>query len=133
MNSESSATSSTTASTVAVEFGDPTLSGAVLERLVSAAAARADLTVDRLINALTVVDALVDAADSQLDSAPRHVSLQVSPGSLRLAFDGLRQSEAESVVKAASLPELGDVLTRFAESVDIFDGSAGSSLVVVLN
>jgi hypothetical protein len=110
------------------------LAGPVLERLVSAAAARADLTVDRMFNALTAVDALVDAADTVLDGEPiRKLSLKISPGTLELAIVDLHDGEAEKMLEAAKLPPVGDVLGLLASSVDVQHADGRSSLSIMLS
>lgn len=118
--------------TVQIVINQPELAGPVLERLVSAAAARAELTVDRLINALSVVDALVDAADRALADDTRCFSVTMSPGELRIDIAGLLDGEAESIVEAASLPVLGNVLTRLTSKMFISNDGDESSIRIAL-
>jgi hypothetical protein len=110
------------------------LTGPVLERLVSAAAARADLTVDRMVNALTAVDALVGAADQVLDGSPvRNLALKILPGSLEIAIVGLRDGQAEQLRAATELPSVGDVLGHLASSVVVQHNDGESSLSILLS
>lgn len=118
---------------VDISIGDPRFSAAVLERLVSAAAARAELPVDRVVNAMTVVDAIVHATDSVLGENPREIRLTIGDGSLGLRVDSLIDGQAEAIRDAARLPDVGDVLERTASSVEIEHDGPGSALVIVLH
>jgi hypothetical protein len=118
---------------VDVSIGDPRFAGAVLERLVSAAAARAALPVDRVINALTVVDAIVHATDSVLGDQPRNLRVTIGEGSLGLRVDQLVDGQAEAVREAATVPSVGDVFERTAAAVTIEHDGQHSALVILLN
>lgn len=118
---------------VDVSIGDPRFSAAVLERLVSAAAARAGLPVDRVVNALTLVDALVHAADSVLDDKAREVRVTIGDGSIGLRIDSLIDGQAEAIRAAAQLPDVGDILERTASTVAIENDGSSSALVIVLD
>ena len=115
---------------VDVSIGDPRFSAAVLERLVSAAAARADLPIDRVVNAMTLVDALVYATDSVLGDGTREIRVTIGDGSLGLRIDSLVDGQAEAIRDAAQLPEVGDVLGRTASTVAIEHDGVRSALVM---
>lgn len=117
---------------VELEIGDPKLTGPVLERLVSAAAARASLPVDRVVNAMTLVDALVHATDSVLDGSPRDVSLTIGSGSVELRVNGLADGNAEALRDAGELPGVGNVFERIASGVSIERDGNRSSLLIEL-
>jgi hypothetical protein len=118
---------------VDVSIGDPRFAAAVLERLVSAAAARAELPVDRVINALTVVDALVYAADAVLGDNPRNLQVTIGEGTLGLRVDQLVDGQAEAIRTAANVPSVGDVFERTTTSVTIENDGTHSALVILLN
>lgn len=118
---------------VDVSISDPRLSSAVLERLVSAAAARAALPVDRVVNALTVVDALVHASDSVLGDKARDIRVTIGEGRLGLRVDSLVDGQAEAIRDAAQLPDVGDILERTASTVTIEHDGTESALVIVLD
>jgi len=118
---------------VDVSIGDPRFAAAVLERLVSAAAARADLPVDRVINALTVVDALVYAADSVLGDDPRSLQVTIGERTLGLRVDQLVDGQAEAIRTAANVKSFGDVFEHTASSVRIEKDETGSALVILLD
>jgi hypothetical protein len=118
---------------VDVSIGDARFSAALLERLVSAAAARADLPIDRVVNAMTVIDALVHATDSVLGSSGREIRVTFAKGSLGLRVDSLVDGQAEAIRDAAHLPDVGDILERTASTVAIEHDGINSALVIVLD
>lgn len=114
-------------------IGDPSLIAPVLERLVSAAAVQAALPVDRLVNALAAVDALASAAERTFSANdPREFSLAIEPGRIELCVESLADGQAERLLAATRLPELGDVLERVAESVTTTSVDDGSALTIAL-
>lgn len=120
-------------SRVNLKIHDRAIAGPVLERLVSAAAVRADLSVDRIVDAMTVVDAFVAASQRSLpNGATTAWSVSFGPGTIHLALDGLETSQAEAVRSAAVLPEIGDVLAQTSHSVEIIENEGDSSLVVTI-
>jgi hypothetical protein len=124
---------SSEAQVIDLSIGDPRFAGPILERLVSAAAARAELPVDRVVNALTVVDVLLHAADNVLPGQPRNMRIAFAPGSVRLALDGLRDGQAEAIRDAARVPGLGDVLARTAGGIEVETDGSHPALVVELD
>ncbi len=114
-------------------IGDPALGGPVLERLVSAAAAKAGLPVDRLINAMTLTDSLVHAISTALAGRAWHLKLAIAPQSLLLAVADLTHDEAAAIREAALLPDVGDVLAHTAASVSVDTDDDGSVLVIALD
>jgi serine/threonine-protein kinase RsbW len=118
---------------IELSIGSPELAGPVLERLVSAAAARAELPVDRVVNALTVVDVLVHAVDSALPGQPRSVRVTFSAGSLEIVLDNLVDGQAESVRDAAVIPGVGNTLDQTATTITIEHEGSRSALVISLD
>jgi hypothetical protein len=116
---------------VELTMSDGQLSAPVLERLISAAATRADLSIDRIVNALAAVDALVHATEQVYATGDeRKFSISIAPGEIRLAVDGLRSAQAESLLGATRLPEIGGVLEHMASSVATEQNGEGTSLVL---
>ena len=116
---------------VELTFADAELSAPVLERLISAAATRADLSIDRIVNALAAVDALIGATEHiYANGDERKFSIVIAPGEIRLAVDGLRGAQAESLLGATRLPEIGGVLERMASSVATEQDGDDTSLVL---
>lgn len=125
--------SSSQANIVDLSLGDPRFAAPVLERLVSAAATRAELPVDRVVNALTVIDALVHATDSVIGDQPREIVLEIGSGSLLLRVDQLVDGQAEAIREAAAVPGLGDVFARTATKVEVEAEGTRTALVIALD
>ena len=117
---------------VEVSIRDPRCAAPVLERLVSAAAARAELPVDRVVNALTVVDALLHGVDAVVASEDREVRVSIGERSVGLCIEHLEAGQAEAIIAAAHLPGLGDVLSRTAARVVAEDDGSRSALMIDL-
>lgn len=112
---------------------EPAVLPEVLERVVSAMAMLASLSIDRLMNALIVVDALVPSVVADMNGETAlHVGIKASDGRLDVAFERLENGEAESILRGSSLPGVGDVLGELAADVFVEDDGAFSRLVVSL-
>jgi hypothetical protein len=118
---------------IELSIGSPELAGPVLERLVSAAAARAELPVDRVVDALTIVDVLVHATDSVLPGQPRSVRVTFSVGSLEIGVENLSDGQAESIRDAADIPGVGNTLELTATAITIEREGSRSALVISLD
>jgi hypothetical protein len=117
---------------VDVSIGDARFAPAVLERLISAAAARAQLPIDRVVNAMTAVDALVHATDTVLGENAREIRVTIGDGSLGLRVDQLVDGQAEALRDAARIPDVGNIFERTASSVSIENDGGHTALVIVL-
>lgn len=116
---------------VSARIYDPRMLGPVLERLVSAGAARADLTIEQMMSAVTAVDALVDAAARHASGAVS-VALEIGPRRLRLTLPELDAGQAARIIRSTELPGVGDVLGRLTAGFEIVNGDEGESLTVHL-
>lgn len=106
----------------------------VLERVVSSMAMLANLSIDRVMNALTAIDALVPALVSDVDGeSARHVGITASDGRLDVAIERLGIGQAEAILDATSLPDVGDVLGKLATEVRVESDGDHSRLVVSLD
>jgi hypothetical protein len=97
----------------------------VLDRLLAALAARADLSVDRLSDLSLVSDAVsASAAESVADG---HLSVVATPadGALALSFGPFVHGGAARVRRAGGLPGGGDLFAQVAREVTVEeDGDA---------
>lgn len=106
------------------------LAGPVLSRTVSILAARADLPLDRLNDAVLVADAIAahapvepeDRISVAIDTAPRDLSLRVGP---------LRDGGARKLLATANLPAAGNVIDQLADQVDVRSASGGGEYLLV--
>ena len=101
----------------------------VLRRAVAAACSQAGLTVDRIDDAVLVLEALL--ADGVMANAEEvHLVLTTRPRSLSLVLGPLPGEEAARLLREASLPTVGPVVARLASSACTIDD--GSHLLVVV-
>jgi hypothetical protein len=106
------------------------LAGPVLARIVSIHAARADLPVDRISDALLIADAIAARAPAQADDARVSVSVQSTPGQLEVRVGPLRAGGAERLLAAAALPQGERVVERLADEVTTRETAGGEVLVL---
>ena len=109
--------------TVQVSAGRSSTRLPVLRRAVAGTSAKAGLSVDRIDDALLILEALL--ADRLLARAEEiHLILTARPGSFSLLLGPLAGCEADRLLASAELPIVGPVIERLASSaVTIDDGS----------
>ena len=120
----------TNAATVRIVNGP--LVAPVLSRVVGMLAARAQCPVDRLDDALLVADAL--AAHTQSHTADGHVTVRLaaSADGIEMQVAELGKGGADGLIADASLPGVGNILERIADSVEIDRSSGRESITVRL-
>jgi hypothetical protein len=97
----------------------------VLDRLLGALAARADLSVDRLNDLGMVGDAVSAAAAGSVADGRLEVVATPTDGGLDLSFGPFTSGGAARVRRAGGLPGGGDLFAGVATSVEIVqDGQA---------
>jgi hypothetical protein len=107
------------------------LVGPVLSRVVGIHAARAQLPVDRLNDAVLIADALAARAPAYAAEDRLPVSVQSTPGRLEVRVGPLRPGGAGRVLEGAALPEVGSVIERLADTVKARQGAGGDEYLVV--
>ena len=107
------------------------LVGPVLSRVVGIHAARADLTVDRLNDAVLIADALAARAPAFVVGDRLPVSVQSAPGRLEIRVGPLRTGGGRLLLDGAALPTVGGVIERLADSVRVREGSGGDEWLAI--
>jgi hypothetical protein len=113
---------------VAVASGP--LVGPVLRRVVGMLAARADLPLDRLDDAVLVADVIAsratpyarDAVSVRLHSEERTLWLRVVP---------LAPGGAEALLGESAVPEMGSIILKLADEVHVDTADAGQEFLRV--
>ena len=107
------------------------LVGPVLGRVVAMLAARADCPVDRLDDALLVVDTL--AAHSAEHVPDGRVTMNVSSraGELELRLGPLVAPGGQAILERAAIPGLGNVLERVSDSISVQEGEDGTQTLLI--
>jgi serine/threonine-protein kinase RsbW len=101
------------------------LVGPVLRRVVGMFAARADLPLDRLDDAVLVADVVAARAPAHVESQTVEVELASHTRSLDLCVGPLRSGGGQALVVDAAVPGVGNVIEQLADRVEIeSDGDA---------
>ena len=95
------------------------LVGPVLRRVVGMFAARADLPLDRLDDAVLVADVVAARAPAHVANATVQVVLASSPRSLDLRVGPLRAGGGSALVVDAAVPGVGNVIEQLADGLEI--------------
>ena len=95
------------------------LVGPVLRRVVGMFAARADLPLDRLDDAVLVADVVAARAPAHVAEETVDVELASSTRSLDLCVGPLRPGGARALVVDAAVPGVGNVIEQLADGLEI--------------
>jgi serine/threonine-protein kinase RsbW len=102
----------------------------ILRRAVAGTSSKADLPVDRIDDAILILEALI--CDAHTASAEEvHLVLTARPGSFELLMGPLAGTEAARLLAHAALPMVGPVIERLATTAVTVD--SGSHLLVVVD
>ena len=93
-------------------------------------AARADLPLDRLDDAVLVADVIGSRAGAHSVDGHVTVSLTASTRSLELRVGPLKSGGAGGLVGDASIPDIGNVIERLSDEVEV-EQSGGSEYLRV--
>lgn len=102
----------------------------VLDRLLGALAARADLSVDRLNDLGMVGDAVSAAAAGSVVADRLEVVATPNNGGLELSFGPFAAGGAARVRRAGGLPGGGDLFAGVATHVDVVEDGAAERLTM---
>lgn len=113
-----------------LRMGSPELLGPVLSRALTALAARHEITVDRISDAMLLSDAISAAAPRRF--ADGHVQLSIAdrPDGVELRVGPMETGAAEGLRSSLSLPDVGGSLESLADEVRTESDGHGDYLVV---
>lgn len=107
------------------------LTGPVLSRIVGIHAARAGLPVDRLADAVLIADAVAGRAPAFTVGDRLSVSVQSTQGHLGVRIGPLRPGGGRRALQDATLPDVGSVIERLADTVRIRAAAGGDEYLVI--
>jgi serine/threonine-protein kinase RsbW len=108
------------------------LVGPVVSRVVGMLAARANCPVDRLDNALLVVDAVAAHAAAYTPDGRLTVRATTTGDALELRVGPLRKDGADALLRDCVLPSVGNVVERAADEVVVeTDAQSGGQFLTV--
>ena len=113
------------AGSTVVSIASGPLVGPVLRRVVGMLAARADLPLDRLDDAVLVADLVAARAPSHSPEDAIQVELGCESRTLDLKIGPLRPGGRQALIADASVPGVGNVIEQLADDlhIDTEDGS----------
>jgi serine/threonine-protein kinase RsbW len=106
------------------------LVGPVLRRVVGMLAARADLPLDRLDDAVLVADAVAARAPAYVANNTVDVAFATRPRAIDLRVGPLRAGGGRALVVDAAVPGVGNVIEQLADELDV-ETEAGAEFLVV--
>ena len=115
-----------------VSIASGPLVGPVLRRVVGMLAARADLPLDRLDDAVLVADLIAARAPAHVAAETVDVALEPGPRTLSLRVGPLRPGGGEALVVDAAVPGVGNVIEQLADELTVDTDDGGEFLRVRL-
>jgi hypothetical protein len=115
-----------------VSIASGPLVGPVLRRVVGMLAARADLPLDRLDDAVLVADLIAARAPAHVTAATVDVRLETGPRTLSLQVGPLRPGGGKALIVDATVPGVGNVIEQLADHISVEPDREGEILVVRL-
>ncbi len=102
----------------------------VLARLVGALAARRDLSIERVSDAVLITDAIADAAPERFADGCVRLGLGESEKGLELRLGPMEVGAAGEIRKQLEVPEVGGSLEGLVEEVAVEESDEGDYLIV---
>ena len=116
----------------AVSVASGPLVGPVLRRVVGMLAARADLPLDRLDDAVLVADLIAARAPAHVAHGTVDVTLEPDDRALQLRVGPLRPGGGRALIVDAAVPGVGNVIEQLADELDVQDDGDAEFLQVRL-
>jgi serine/threonine-protein kinase RsbW len=95
------------------------LVGPILRRVVGMLAARADLPLDRLDDAVLVADLIAARAPAYVDTETVNVTLQPGRRALNLRIGPLRSGGGQGLIVDAAVPGVGNVIEQLTDDLEV--------------
>jgi hypothetical protein len=118
--------------TTRVSIASGPLVGPVLRRVVGMLAARADLPLDRLDDAVLVADLIASRAPAHMQTTSVDVDLETGDRTLFLRVGPLRPGGGQALIVDASVPGVGNVIEQLADDISVSPEADAEYLIVRL-
>jgi serine/threonine-protein kinase RsbW len=112
-----------------VSIGDFDLAALVVSRVISSVAARVDLSVDKLSDAILLGDAIAGGSPEGFVDGRVQVAVSDEERGLAVKVGPLRDGAAERLLGSLEVPALGASLEKLAEDVRVEDAAGGEHLM----
>jgi serine/threonine-protein kinase RsbW len=113
-----------------ISVGSVELLEPVLARLVGALAARRDLSVDRVSDAVLLTDAISAAAPGRFADGCVRLGLGESEVGLELRLGPMEKGAAKEIREELAVPELGGSLEALVDELEVDESEDGDYLIV---
>jgi len=113
-----------------ISVGRSELLAPILARLVGALAARRDLSIDRVSDAVLVTDAIAVAAPGRFEDGCVRLGLDEGDDCVELRLGPMEAGGAEEVRAELDMPDVGGSLEALVDGLTVQSGSDGEYLVV---
>lgn len=113
-----------------LRVGPPELLGPVLSRALTALAARHEITVDRISDAMLLSDAISAAAPRGFADGEVRLSIADRPDGVELRVGPMESGAAEGLRSSLALPDVGGSLETLADEIRTEADGEGEYLVV---
>lgn len=105
--------------------------GAVVDRVVAALAARADLPIDRLADAQLAANAVCAGAQGHGDPARLRMRLTPDDAGLTIVIGPVAAGRGRDLVRDAAVPGVENVIERLADDHRVESAPGGGDLLVL--
>jgi serine/threonine-protein kinase RsbW len=112
-----------------IAVGRSELLAPVLARLVGALAARRDLSIDRVSDAVLVTDAIAAAAPGHFEDGCVRLGLEEGENCVELRLGPMESGGAEEIREELKLPDVGGSLEALADGLTVREDGDGEYLV----
>jgi len=129
LDAESQAAPGDAAPEVHMTVAETTMLKPVLGRVIGALAARQDLTIDRLSDAMMLADALSSDAPSRFGGRPVEVSLLDGDGTIDLRLGPMERGSAEQLRDGLRLEGVNGTLEKLADDFRSESDDAGEYII----
>lgn len=116
---------------ISVAIGPPSLAQTLLPRLLSAMAARAHFSTDRISDLQIVGDAIVAHCEPVLDGAHLCVRIAASSRLVALSISPLLPGGGEQLLQSASMQGVGAVIERLSDEQEIRSEQGSNESLIV--
>jgi serine/threonine-protein kinase RsbW len=111
-----------------VSIGDTELASLIVSRILSSLGVRADLSVDKLSDAILLGDAIAGGAPEGFIDGRVQVSVADQPGVISVSVGPLREGAAQQLLDALEVPTLGASMRKLADDVHVEAAASGEHL-----
>lgn len=113
-----------------VTVADDALATVIVSRVISALAARAELSVDRLSDVLLLSDAISSGGSGEFAEGRTRVAAEESDGAISLRVGPLHDGAAERMLNGLSIPSLDASLKSLADEARVERDADGEHLLL---